>query len=427
MRREWRILATLIVLNVLVFAAVGYWTGIAPRMRAIAEMKSEARGQIESLASLLRGLPYGSRVGVVAQIPSSLGTRVVLVRQDGTVVQDSAGEFLEGSRIERGELTRVKAGRPVVTVERLPSGSNALYSFAHLEEDLVLIQSRRAEGVTLRDTVTLVSLFLLTSAAQSVALYSLARYRRNQEKQDLEERLALAHQHESFQREFIANAAHELRTPIWSIKLFAEEMVRDERSQGLDVYVDPIIRASDRLSALVSQLLDLSRLEAGILELRYSWIDVEAWLAGLLRMLTPQAQAMEARLTCQCQNAGQVCCDPQLLGQAVSNLVENAIKYGGKGVSVSITATKQDDQLRITVQDTGPGISPEHLPHIFERFYRVDKDRSRRKGGAGLGLAITQRIVELHGGTLSAVSELGIGTTMRMMVPSETDRECKES
>lgn len=417
MKREWRTLLVLILLNVLAFAAVGYWKGILPRLRATAELKSEAQTESESFAALLRALPAASRSSVIGQIPPSLGTRVLLVQRDGTVVQDSAGEFAGGSRIQRTELADVAQGSPIISIERLPSGENALYAFAYLDDDLVLVQTRRVQGVTLNDTITLVSLFLLTSAAQSVAIYGLAGYRRARENRQLEEQLELARKHETVQREFIANAAHELRTPIWSIKLFAEEMAADQRGREFKVYVDPIVRAADRLSTLVAQLLDLSKMEAGILELRYSYVDVASWLGGVLRMLSPQVQAAKARVACEAEWAGQAWLDPQLLGQSVSNLVENALKYGGEGVSVTVEARQYNDQLLIEVRDTGPGIPREHLPHIFERFYRVDKDRSRKKGGAGLGLAIAQRVVELHGGTLSAESEVGVGTTMRISIP----------
>jgi len=214
------------------------------------------------------------------------------------------------------------------------------------------------------------------------------------------------------QRRFVADVGHELRTPLTVIKGNAQWMRRIGR---LDVEaLDSIEEETDRLSRLVDDLLLLARAEAGKLPLRREVVDLDAIAADVLREIQVMARDkvhLEAYL-----EPLQVCGDADRLKQVVLNLVGNAVKYTPKGGKVTIALEKAEAWVLCRVSDTGPGIPAEDLPHVFERFYRADKARSRGKG-FGLGLSIAYWIVKHHGGRIEVASEVGKGTTFTVYLP----------
>ncbi len=225
---------------------------------------------------------------------------------------------------------------------------------------------------------------------------------------------------ERIRRDFVANVSHELRTPLTSIKGFVETLLdgaieeKQERVRFLDIIANHV----NRLNSIIEDLLTISRLEKEETEA----VELErASLAGIVReavgVCSGKAQENGVSVEFSCNQETIVEVNSSLLEQAVINLVDNAVKYSGRGTKVRVTCTKEEKEVRIAVSDEGPGIESEHLPRIFERFYRVDKARSRKMGGTGLGLAIVKHIMNVHNGNASVESRVGKGTTFTLHVP----------
>ena len=222
---------------------------------------------------------------------------------------------------------------------------------------------------------------------------------------------------EAVRRDFVANASHELKTPVASI-LAAAETIHDSAIDDpgiLPRFAAQLERDAVRLSRIVSDLLDLSRLEAG------SEMDASLALDAIVREEVERfdAAAREADVALSVRSE-----DVHVRGSArdlallVRNLVDNALRYTGPGGRVDVVVRLDDEEIVLAVEDTGPGIPTRDLPRIFERFYRVDRARSRETGGTGLGLSIVRHVVENHGGRISVESELGRGTRFEVRLPA---------
>jgi two-component system phosphate regulon sensor histidine kinase PhoR len=224
---------------------------------------------------------------------------------------------------------------------------------------------------------------------------------------------------ETMRREFVANASHELRTPLAAIRGFAETLLGDSAlpEDQRRSYLEVIDRHARRLGALVDDLLDLSRIESGQAPLDHQAVDLAAVATGLLRDC--EARLVEKRLAADSEASGPAVAwaDPQAVWQIVSNLLDNAIKYTDPGGRIRIQIQGDTRWVRVEVSDTGVGIPEPDLARIFERFYRVDRARSRALGGTGLGLSIVKHLVQSQGGTITVESELGRGSAFRFTLP----------
>lgn len=225
---------------------------------------------------------------------------------------------------------------------------------------------------------------------------------------------------ETIRKDFVANVSHELRTPIASVISAAETLQTAARSdpQAAANFVDMIERNARRLGELVQDLLDLSRFESSEYRLSKEPIDLARVIEGTLGLQQERASAKGVRITTALAPAlPPVCSDAIALDHVLSNLVDNAIKYCPEGATVSVSAERQNDKVRVTVGDDGPGIEAHHLTRIFERFYRCDPGRSRAMGGTGLGLSIVKHLVEVMGGTVEVESTPGKGSRFSFTVP----------
>jgi two-component system phosphate regulon sensor histidine kinase PhoR len=227
---------------------------------------------------------------------------------------------------------------------------------------------------------------------------------------------------ERMHKDFAANVSHELKTPLTTIKGFIEtlaQMVSQGDVSRADAFFGIIEKNVDRMIALINDLLDLSRLE----RLEGTDIPLESHPLALLFESVKgscQAGAAAKQITLEIRVPDQICAmlDPVLMEQALINLVDTAVKYSSPGTRVTIDVVPQQEMVKIQVRDEGPGIAEEHLPKIFNRFYRVDKARSRHEGGTGLGLAIVKHIVHYHNGRISVTSEPGKGTRFTLLIPA---------
>lgn len=226
---------------------------------------------------------------------------------------------------------------------------------------------------------------------------------------------------ENVRRDFVANVSHELRTPITSIKGFVETLLDGalEDTENARRFLTIILRQADRLNAIISDLLSLSRIERGgdeVVELRYD--TVRPVMQSAVQMCETQAGDKRIRVDIDCDSGLKARINPQLLEQSIVNLIDNAIKYSPVGEGVQVSARAENGCVQIRVTDKGCGIEAKHLPRLFERFYRVDKARSRELGGTGLGLAIVKHIAHAHRGTVSVESVVGEGTTFTIEIPA---------
>jgi two-component system phosphate regulon sensor histidine kinase PhoR len=226
---------------------------------------------------------------------------------------------------------------------------------------------------------------------------------------------------EAVRRDFVANVSHELKTPVTSIKGFAETLedgALDDPAAARR-FVRIIAGQADRLNSIIEDLLALSTLEQSgdspLLQLEEA--DLCDVVAVALEVCGPKAEAKSIELREDCPGRLLARVSPPLLEQAVVNLIDNAVKYSAEGSAVIVTLEERGDEVVVSVTDEGQGVAREHLPRLFERFYRVDKARSRDLGGTGLGLAIVKHVAQIHGGRVSVDSMIGRGSTFRVHLP----------
>jgi two-component system phosphate regulon sensor histidine kinase PhoR len=225
---------------------------------------------------------------------------------------------------------------------------------------------------------------------------------------------------ENIRKEFVGNVSHELRTPLSLIKGFAQTLLdgaKDDPEQATR-FLQKIDKHSDRLLFLIEDLLAISHLESGHAALNSQWLDLHELAQRVLDDASALALGRQTILENTIPIQTNVWADADRLQQVLFNLAENAIKYGRKGGRVTLGATDLDsDKIEAFVSDDGPGIPPDAIGRLFERFYRVDRARSRDSGGTGLGLAIVKHIVQAHGGETRVKSELQKGTTFFFTLP----------
>ena len=230
---------------------------------------------------------------------------------------------------------------------------------------------------------------------------------------------------ESTRREFVANVSHELRTPLSLIKGFVETLLdgaKDDPGQA-ERFLQTIQKHTNRLAYLIEDLLTISRLEGGAVALSLQPVRLHDLAQRVIDDLRARAAERKTRIENLLPDDLEARADADRLQQVVFNLVENAIKYGREGGRVRLHGEGNGDALvQISVQDDGPGIPNEAQARVFERFYRVDRARSRETGGTGLGLAIVKHIVQAHGGTVGVKSEPGLGTTFLFTLPRATPK-----
>ncbi len=224
---------------------------------------------------------------------------------------------------------------------------------------------------------------------------------------------------EKSRRDFIANVSHELRTPLTSIQGYVETLVEEPlpTPETTREFLGVILKNASRMNRLTEDLLALASVESPDYKLALQPIRASAMVQDAIQSLRGIVADSEIKL----QSAGApdslVLADPDAMNQVFGNLIENALKYGKAGKRIRVGARLLDSEVEFTVQDFGPGIAFEHIDRIFERFYRVDKARSRESGGTGLGLAIVKHIVLAHGGRIWAESEFGKGATFHFTLP----------
>ncbi len=231
---------------------------------------------------------------------------------------------------------------------------------------------------------------------------------------------------EAMRREFVANVSHELRTPITSIRSYAETL-QDEYNINEETraeFLSVIVTESDRMTKIVQDLLTLSRFDAGSIEFSFQRFSLEKSIDDVYNTMQMEAQKRGHHFSVNIKaELPELYGDKARIEQVLINMISNAFKYTRDGGVISIVAGRQDDDVWVSVRDNGIGIPEEDVPNVFDRFYRVDKARSRESGGTGLGLSIASEIVARHNGKMSLTSQVGKGTVITMTLPVEEYHE----
>jgi two-component system phosphate regulon sensor histidine kinase PhoR len=306
------------------------------------------------------------------------------------------------------EVVRINdTGRRLLSIARpIPFGIDFLPREATLRSAISLALSgteTEPEEIVIGDTTLSLTARPLVNGGAVVALFDLTRIRKL----------------EAVRRDFVANVSHELRTPLTIIGGFAETLQdRDVPPEMRAEFARTIFTNTQRMQRIVDELLDLSRIETGHWKPRPEAIRIADLAAEVFGRVVASAKAKGVTLdTAVDAGAQTIYADRTAVEQILLNLVENAIRHTGEGGRITIRTLREGDGVSLSVGDTGSGIAPEHLPRIFERFYRADSGRSREAGGTGLGLAIVRHLVQAHGGSVRAESVVGAGTTIRIFFP----------
>jgi signal transduction histidine kinase len=324
---------------------------------------------------------------------------------DGSVV-------LNPQQVSIGELPSPQSGAPVLATVQLSDGGLARVILRRFPDGVMLVvgQSLHAEQIALRSLVVVLvaggGLGLLLSLAAAWFLSG----------------RALIPVQQAFQRqqEFVADASHELRTPLTVLRS-ATDLMNQHREAPLEAngeLFDDVRAEIARMERLSQDLLTLARSDAGGLELMTAPLELADLAADVVRRTTPLAVSEGVELSVDADGQpATVEADPDRLQQVLVILIDNAIKHSAPGGKVQVHVRRHGQAAQVEVADTGSGIAAEHLPRIFDRFYRADKARARERGGTGLGLAIAKMLVEAHGGQLQLHSTLGVGTQAAVSLP----------
>jgi two-component system phosphate regulon sensor histidine kinase PhoR len=228
------------------------------------------------------------------------------------------------------------------------------------------------------------------------------------------------HRLENIRQVFLSNISHELRTPLTSILAFVETLENGglEDAENNLHFLNVIRRNGERMRDLIADILELSQIEAGTVSIEVKSVPLSRHVQEIMTNLSSMAAEREIELRNETDPTTTVSADPKRLEQMLTNLIDNAIRFNRLGGSVTVTNEIVNGRHLIHVADTGEGMEQKELPRVFERFYRVDRSRTREVGGTGLGLAIVKHLARLHAGEVSAESETGVGTTFTIDLPA---------
>jgi two-component system phosphate regulon sensor histidine kinase PhoR len=408
----------LVALILAAFAATIAAVRARARNRALHELRDTAAamaaGNLDARGSLAMPGELGDLAGALRRIGERVGPRVAALEAEDALLAGLIESLNEGVLAvdAREQVVRVnRAGRELLGL----GDAQVPFSTDRLPRDLTLhgAVQQALTGETVGPLEVAVGGRTLVVTARPIsgnpggpsavlALFDLTQLRRL----------------EQIRRDFVANVSHELRTPLTVVGGFAEALAEggvaeDQRLQ----FTDAIRVHTARMQRIVDDLLDLSRIESGGWVPTPEPVDVALIAAEAVAAITPEAQikGVDVRLEADA-SLPPLHVDRTALRQVLANLLENSVKHTAGG-EVVVFATQAANGTRIGVRDTGSGIPAHHLPRIFERFYRADPARARQSGGTGLGLAIVKHLVEAHGGSVSAESEVGVGTTITAVFP----------
>jgi signal transduction histidine kinase len=372
-------------------------------------VRSLAAGELGRRPALAAPGEVGDLGNAVHRLAEQMEARIAALAAEQSILSSLVNALNEGVVAigRNAQVVRINnIGRRLLSIDRpLPFAIDFLPRESTLREAIALAMSGTAtepEEVVIGDTTLSLTARPLVNGGAVVALFDLTPIRRL----------------EAVRRDFVANVSHELRTPLTIVGGFAETL----QDPGLPPktraeFAKTILTNTQRMQRIVDELLDLSRIESGHWQPRPQRVRVGEVATDIFARIAARAAAKQISLNLDIAAGAEfVEADKTALEQILMNLVENALRHTSEG-TITIATRPRNDGVLLSVADTGSGIAPEHLPRIFERFYRADLGRSREEGGTGLGLAIVRHLVDAHGGVVEAVSEVGVGTGIRIFLP----------
>lgn len=421
------------------------------------EKESSLLSQAAVVSSSLSGLDQlasDSVAQVMELLELSSASRIMVTNDRGQVVYDSDVPVNEGKYALLREVQHALGGKQMFgsrfasgaffSVAALPVrsggvtlGAVCVYEYDEAQAELILSILNRMVGISITASAAALALTVIFSRALTGRITRLAEAIRVVRGGDYEHRLKpegndeLTELCEEFnnmtqtletteqqRRRFVSDASHELKTPLAAIRLLADSI---EQSEGMDEatmreFVSDIGTEADRLQRTTEKLLDLSRRDDGV-ETPRSPVSLADVADSTVRLLAPLAEKLGVTLGCEPDESCVILAPEDDVHQIVFNLAENAVKYNVEGGSADIRMRKENGRVLLIVEDRGIGIPESDLPHIFSRFYRVDKARSRERGGSGLGLSIVHDAVEALGGSISVEAREGGGTRFTVSFP----------
>ncbi len=370
----------------------------------------------------------------VARLGQFTGQRIVLADGDGKILADSDNKLVGktvGSRWPRPRAVINESGDTIAAlyVDPMNVPLDPAAQFIQAVNRSVLFGALAAGIAAVIVTLILSGRILrpvghLTHAAEKMSQGDLSA-RVPVESDDELGQLAVAFnsmagniaQQEQLRRNMVSDVAHELRTPLTNLRGYLEA-VRDGLISPDNALVDNLYEETMLLNRLVADLHELAQADAGQLKLVRTPTALPEVVEQAVEILRPQAAAKGVSLAVDIPPTLPIVhIDRERIGQVLRNLMNNALAHTPSGGEIAVSATRENGAVWVAVCDTGEGIAPEHLPHVFERFYRADRSRARLTGGSGLGLAIVKQLVQAHGGEITVESEVGKGSTFKFSVP----------
>ncbi len=366
--------------------------------------------RFEELSRNLEGV--GARIAELQQEQTKEDLHLLLANMVEGVLMVDARHVV---RLANGELLHLFG------LTQSPVGRTVLEALREAQVEKVVRRALEA-GLALREEMTLQS----SAGAEAERHFEVSAVPIRHDSGAVEGAVVVFHdltrikQLEVVRREFVANVSHELRTPLAIFRGYLETLIDNPKLPREDVtrVLDAMQRNSNRLNSLVEDLLTLTRLESRQVQPQLETIRIDAFFEQLVRDWHTRTQTEPAEIEWRADKAlPAIEVDLLRFEQVMLNLLENAVAYSPAPRRIVLSAVAEGIGIKITVKDNGIGIPPGDLPHVFERFYRVDKARNRRSGGTGLGLSICKEIVEAHNGTIRAESEVNKGTTIALWLP----------
>lgn len=456
---------TLIALMAIGFAVSMLVESFLVRQRTQTQLEETTRLALE-IGPELESANTEALYAFICERAQEMGGRVLILDTDAVVQLDSASAqtatllpyrevrdvlvggmesaygFHKITRASAGEGWDLTGGSVWAVYYAAPVTVNGVYVgvalFSALLEDVQQSVSRIIEQITIAFIIVAAVMTIFTFALSNIVTKPIAELtgairrmgkqmgvrvsvRGSQEMTELGEAFnRMSEQiedHDRIRDEFVSNASHELKTPLATMKLLSESILYDENPDPalMKEFFGDVNHEVDRLSRVITDLLRLVKIDQSDEALRPECVRLDKIVRRAADRLRPLAQKKGVELRCSVVPES-IMGEETRLDQVVTNLIENALKYTDKG-RVLVRLTREGDDVLLEVQDTGIGIAAEDIPHVFERFYRVDKARSRETGGTGLGLAIAEKIVHQHGGDISVESDLGHGSTFSVRLP----------
>ena len=416
-------LALSVVLAVLIAIGFAVWHKWVAPWKDVDQLADDVVERRPPRKFLISGNPHVRRVGLALEkLTDHRRELEQRVREGELSVQAVFGAMLDGLVVV-DDLRRVRLMnrefRRVFDVEAAVAGGTLLELIRHASVDRLVMEAIRG-GQPMRESIQLSP---GTSESRELEVTAVPLGENSAQMEGavvLFRDVTHFRQVEEMRREFVANVSHELRTPLSIFRGYLETLLDDPHQPPGELLriLEIMERHSDRLNALVEDVLSLARLESPGAELDLSDVDLPDLLHSIMRDWEKRFAAKQLKSHLNFPgNLPPLQADESRLQEVIYTLLDNAVKYSKPGGTVFLRAEPIGDSVRISVADQGVGIPEADVPRIFERFYRSDKARSRELGGTGLGLSIVKHIVQLHGGTVEAESELGKGTTISVVLP----------